>query len=150
MSDDIKSMATSFECVKLGMRQSKDGHVLSLAIHPNDIPESIVRDLVGTRYQLALVRLDDESKPVASQVDEAGKRAVKMAGTLCSDDNFQQYLAQQGYADEMTEAAASTYVRDWCQITSRKELQHNSEARARLSGLREEFIDWLRKGGLNR
>jgi hypothetical protein len=150
MTDDIKTVATAFECVKIAMSQSKDGHILKLAIHPNDIPESVIRDLVGTRYQLALVRLDDESKPVASAVDEAGKKAVKIAGTLCGDENFQQYLAQMGYAEEMSESAASTYVREWCGISSRKELQHNSEARERLSGLREEFIDWLRRGGLSR
>ena len=105
MEEDIRDIGSRMECVKLGMRHTKDGHILSVAIHPNDTPEDILRDPVGQRYVAVLVRVNDQNEPVPSQREEEGIRAVKLAGTLCTDPDFQMWMAQQGYAAEPTEQA---------------------------------------------
>jgi hypothetical protein len=143
-------MTTQFEGVKIAMTQDKNGHVLRLSIHPNDTPESIMRDPVGTRYMVVLVRTNDAGEPVPSPVDEDGKKAVALAGTLCGDVKFQSWLARKGHTDDASEEAASVWLRKYLAITSRKELKTDSKARKALYDLRSEFVDDLRTGGLYR
>ena len=52
-----------FEGLKTGFRQNKDGYVLSLAIHPDDVPSELMKDFVGSRYMVVMVRLA-EAVPV--------------------------------------------------------------------------------------
>ncbi len=148
MSDDIKEMSTQFEAVKIAMTQDKNGHILKLAIHPNDTPEAIMRDAVGTRYMVVLVRMDDEGKPVASQQDEEGRKAIALAGTLCTDTNFQTWLVINGEINDGTEQAASVWLRQYLNVTSRKELKFDTVARKKLLGLRDQFVNDLRAGRL--
>ena len=37
----------NFECVKVSLRQNKEGFMLTLAIHPDDLNQDLVRDFVG-------------------------------------------------------------------------------------------------------
>ena len=72
---DVRGVAINFEAVKIAFTQDKNGFVLKLSLHPNDAPESVMMDALGTRYMVALVRLSDDGVPVASPSDEEGKRA---------------------------------------------------------------------------
>lgn len=141
---DVREAHTQVEAVKIAMTQDKNGHILKLSIHPNDTPESIMRDPVGTRYMVVLVRMDDEGNVVASQSDEEGKKAVALAGTLCGDTNFQQWLIAVGEISDLTEVAASSWLRGYLGVTSRRELKDNAEARKKLGGLRDEFVAAMR------
>lgn len=147
---EVREAHTQFEAVKVAMTQDRNGHVLKMSIHPNDTPESIMRDPVGTRYMVVLVRTDDEGKPVASPIDEEGRKAVALAGTLCSDNNFQQWLMMTGDIEDATENAASVWLRRYLNVTSRKELKFDAVARSKLYGLRDEFTAGLRSGVLLR
>ena len=50
-------MKTSqFEAVKVAIKQDKTGYVLTLSIHPDEIPEEVMRDFVGARYQVVALR----------------------------------------------------------------------------------------------
>jgi uncharacterized protein YcgL (UPF0745 family) len=53
-----------YEAVKVAMKQDKTGIVLTLNIHPDEVPESLMRDYVGARYQVVMVRLNGEEKPM--------------------------------------------------------------------------------------
>jgi len=145
---EVREVHTQFEAVKIAMTQDKNGHILKMAIHPNDTPESIMRDPVGTKYMVVLVRMNDEGEPVASQTDEDAKKAIQIAGILCTDEKFQQWLVQIGEADELSEMAATVALRRILKITSRKELKVDSAARQRLLGLRDEFVRDLKAGRL--
>jgi hypothetical protein len=46
-----------FEAVKMALKQNKDGYVLTMSIHPDEIPDELMRDFVGARYQVVMVRL---------------------------------------------------------------------------------------------
>jgi len=146
MTGNIEEISTKFECVKLGMRHSKDGHVISFAIHPNDTPQDLMTDPLGQRYMIVAVRINEHDEPVASVLDAEGKRSVALAGTLCADNNFQEWLVRVGEVDEMSEVAASTWLRKYLGVTSRKELKTDSRAREKLSGLRSEFVSQLNHG----
>ena len=48
-----------FEGVKTALKQTKDGYSLTLAVHPDDLPQDLMRDFVGARYMVVMVRLGD-------------------------------------------------------------------------------------------
>ena len=65
-------METSqFEAVKVGMKQDNSGYILTLRIHPDDVPNEIMRDFVGSRYMAVMVRLNDEDKPMNREAELA-------------------------------------------------------------------------------
>ena len=52
-----------FEAKKIALKQDSNGFVLTLAVHPDEAPEELLRDFVGARYVVVMVRiLDDETK----------------------------------------------------------------------------------------
>ena len=76
-------MALQFEARKVALKQDRTGFVLTLSIHPDEIPVELMRDFVGARYGCALVRIqDDESATEYSN-------RVQKAGMLCRDRTFQ-------------------------------------------------------------
>jgi hypothetical protein len=150
MSDDeeieIADLASKFEAVKIAMTQDKNGHILKLAIHPNDTPEDMMRDPVGTRYLLVAVRIGEEGEATASPSVKDGIMAVNMAGALARDARFQTWLVQQEMADVISEPAAADAIRTHCGVTSRSSLKTNLQARRRFLALRDEFANDLRQG----
>ena len=67
----------NFECVKVSLRQNKEGFMLTLAIHPDDLNQDLVRDFVGSRNAVAMVRIGEDEQPyvrpkVSSFVQTAG------------------------------------------------------------------------------
>lgn len=135
----LREAAIHFEAVKISLKQDKSGFVLTTAIHPNDVPESLLRDWVGSRYMVAMVKLDDENQPIEPPEVKAGREAVAKAAQLCKLPRFQKWLVSSGYAFEATEEAAADAIRESCQIDSRSDLKSNVEARARFDGLVEAF-----------
>lgn len=137
---DIRELAEHFEGTKVGFRHSKDGIILQIAVHPDELPIDIVKDRLGQRYQVALVRIDVDEQPVGSPDIEEGIRAVKLAGTLCSNPDFQMWLCFKQHADEVSESAAVEAVRRLLGVTSRAELKTNKKARNAMLALRDQFV----------
>ena len=81
-----------FEGVKVALKQDKTGYVLTLSMHPDDIPEDLLRDFVGARYQVVMVRLDTHETPIDRQEEFASDRAIRISGMLCRDPKFWEYL----------------------------------------------------------
>lgn len=142
--DDFEAISTKFEARKFGMRHSKDGHILSLVVHPQDTPHELLQDLIGQRYLIVAVRLDTDDQPVASPKTQKANAAVASAGELCRDERFMEWLAMTGEIDEMSSDAAAAAVRRLCQVKSRKELATNEQALSRFLDLKENFIQYLR------
>ncbi len=87
MTDDmIRHAAMNFEAVKVSMSQDKNGITLRLSVHPNDCPKELHTDWVGTRYMVAMVRLQDDDTPDDRGVrgdpedDRIGRHAVQEPG----------------------------------------------------------------------
>jgi len=144
--NQMKRATINFEAVKLTMRQDKHGFILTLSVHPDDVPESLFRDWVGSRYQVAMVQLDDNEEPIVPKEKTEGERAVARAGLMCKDTDFQDFVAQrcgfqQGVSTEFGEKETSVYVRDYIGVESRKELMDNKEAREKLRELIDQFSE---------
>jgi hypothetical protein len=146
MTEWAKKNTLQCEVVKIAMSQDKNGHVLKLAIHPNDLPKDLVLDPLGSRYVMVLARLNDQDEIMAPKEKTDGERAVASASLMCRNDRFVAWLADRGYARDDTEDSAREGVREFCSVKSISELATNEDARRKFVGLREEFDRAVKKG----
>lgn len=136
-------MKTSqFEGCKVALKQDRTGYILTLSIHPNDVPEEILRDFVGARYQVVMVRLNGDERPMNRESEFPDP--VKIAGILCRDANFQQFLVEIGHTLEASEKDVIEWMKSEFEIKSRTELRTNEVARNKLYKYNEEFKSWQR------
>jgi transposase len=134
-----------FEGVKVALKQDKTGYVLTLSMHPDDIPEELLRDFVGSRYQVVMVRLNSNEEPMDRQEEYQGDRAVRIAGILCKDPKFWKYLysEEQIFDEDMEDA--TEWVRNYLNVPSRSDLKTNREAQILLDRLHREYQEWTQK-----
>ena len=62
MTEQVKNVALNFEAVKVSMSQTKDGIILRLAVHPHECPPNLHLDWVGSRYMVAMVKLNEHEE----------------------------------------------------------------------------------------
>ena len=120
-------MALQFEARKVALKQDRTGSVLTLSLHPDEIPDELLRDFVGTRYGCALVRINDDESGVVYN------NRVQRAGILCRDPKFQEWLGADG------EDEAANELCNRCEITSRTELHGNRTAQSLFDDLVKEY-----------
>ena len=125
------------------MKQDRTGYVLTLSIHPDEVPEEILRDFVGARYQVVMVRLNGQEQPM-NREQEYTRDIVQLAGILCRDTDFQKFLVETGNAIEASEKDTIDWMRTELGIASRAELKNNPEAAKHLLTINEEFKAWKR------
>lgn len=136
---------SNFEGVKVALKQDKTGYVLTLSIHPDDVPDEILRDFVGSRYQVVMVRLNSQEQPMNRDRD-LPKDVVQLAGILCNDSKFHEWLLLHECIPEATTQAATIWLRAELKVISRAELKDNKEAAQHLLTINEEFKSWKRNG----
>jgi len=137
-----KQMHPQFEAVKLGLKQDKNGYVLTLSIHPDDLDDAVMRDFVGSRYQVVMVRLGDDDQPMSREGEFPGDHAVKMAGIVCRDSEFWQWLNERGLLKGQNEKACTEWLIHYLGIESRKELKTDADARSLFNQLKRSFDAW--------
>jgi len=136
-------MKTSqFEGCKVAMKQDKTGYVLTLSIHPNDVPDEILRDFVGARYQVVMVRLNGEEQPMARESEFGGAEAVRLAGIICREPEFHKYLQDRGEIFEANEQEATEWLRSELHIQSRSELKNKPESVQKFIQINEDYKTW--------
>ena len=147
MEDEtIRGSALSFEGVKVSMSQDKNGIILRLNVHPNDCPKELHTDWVGTRYMIAMVRLNDDDTVDDRGHVEIGK-IISSAGLLCRNEDFYQYLYNTDHVtytnvpSEMEDMCIHA-VKKVCNINSRTEFRDNEAARKKFEALRNDFMVW--------
>jgi hypothetical protein len=142
----IRDAAIGFEAVKVSMSQDRNGIILRLSVHPNDCPPELHTDWVGTRYMVAMVRLNDHDEPETREEQHRIERMIASAGLLCRNPEFGEYLADAGLISDVDpfrlEDAAVSAVRKYCGISSRTEFRDNPDARSKFEELREDFRLW--------
>ena len=131
-----------FEAIKAGLKQSKDGYILTMAVHPDEIPDDLVRDFVGSRYVVVMVRLDEHEQPMNRGNEFPGDHAVKMAGILCRDPDFWEWLHAKEWLMEKNEKTCTDWLISYLNIESRKELKTDVEARELFNRLNASFNNW--------
>jgi len=133
-----------FEAIKTALKQTKDGYGLSLAVHPDDLPEDLMRDFVGSRYMVVMVRIGDNEQPVNRELEFPGDHAVKMAGMMCRDSDFWKWIKLKTGADVTSEKECAQWLSEFLNIQSRKELKEDQEVREVFNKYRKEFETWKR------
>jgi hypothetical protein len=132
---------SNFEGVKVALKQDKTGFVLTLSIHPDDLPEEILRDFVGARYQVVMVRLNNEERPMNREQEYSGD-GVRTAGMLCRDPQFQKFLYDGGHIFIANEEEATIWIKEYLDIQSRSEIKESQRAQEMLRGVQQEFSAW--------
>ena len=130
-----------FEGIKVGLKQSKDGYVLTMAIHPDEIPDDLVRDFVGSRYMVVMVRLGDDEKPMERN-KTTNSPAVSMAGMLCRSPKFWEFVHHHTQDTVATERECAEWLKCYFEIDSRADLKTNEKARDRFLKMKERFDQW--------
>lgn len=153
------SDALAFEAVKMSWKQDKEGFVLTLRVHPQDVKEPIAMAPIGQQWTIALIKTPGpESQPHAAASlpgkapDEVGKSGihplVQKAGILAKSVDFQKWVDEQEPANPPTEISdvdfAVAYIRSECGIQSRKELATNPEAAAKFEKLVQRYYEETR------
>ena len=131
----------NFESVKIAMKQDKEGYVLTLRVHPDEVPAALFRDFVGARYQTVMVRLSDSGQPMDREND-LGRDLVRLAGILCRDPNFGKWLEHIGELLEADQTEVVNWLRQHLGVSSRSELPNNPEAMRKLRLLNSEYQQW--------
>jgi hypothetical protein len=134
-----------FEAIKVALKQDKTGFVLTLCIHPDDIPNELMRDFVGSHYQVVMVRLNQDHQPMERDQEFEGDRAIRLAGVLCREKEFWEYLHDDSQIFDANEEEATNWVREYLGVQSRSELKTNQEARLRLKKVNEDYKKWKAK-----
>lgn len=129
-------MALQFEARKVAMKQDRTGFVLTLCIHPDDLPEELMRDFVGARYACALVRIQDDETPTPYT------NRVQKAGMLCRNPAFQEFVAQRLVGHSVNEEQTAHALCKQCGITSRSELNGNTKAQEMFDAIVLDFENW--------
>lgn len=120
-------MALQFEARKVALKQDRTGYILTLCLHPDEIPEELLRDFVGARYACALVRIQDDESPTPYN------NRVQKAAILCKQGDFQLFL------DVDSENAAAAKLCEYCGIESRSELNGNAKAQEAFDALVQRY-----------
>ena len=128
-----------YEAIKVAMKQDKEGYILTLRVHPDEVPEALLRDFVGARYQCVMVRLGDDERPLNR---DNFSEIVKLAGMLPRNPDFRAWLVMQGHIFDDDEDEAVSWIKHHCQIGSRRELANNPGAAALLRQANQEFQAW--------
>lgn len=117
----------------MALKQDATGYVLTLKVHPDEIPDELMRDFVGTRYVIVAARLNDDETPVIVS------NRVTRAGMLCRDARFHQWLDSKDFEAKHTEQSATNWLHDRCEIDSRTELNGNKIAQIKFDNIVKEF-----------
>lgn len=124
-------MALQFEARKVALKQDRTGFILTLCIHPDEIPEELLRDFVGARYGCALVRIQDDESATPYN------NRVQQAAILCKQNSFQLFL------DSDTEDEAAAVLCGMLGIESRAELNGNHRAQSQFDALVKKYEEQL-------
>jgi len=132
----------NFEAVKMALKQNKDGYVLTLAIHPDDLQDDLMRDFIGSRYQVVMVRLNENEQAMDRESELGGAKAVRIAGMLCRDPKFWDYLHRDLQIIEASESEATEWLRTYLNVASRSDIKSSPEAQQLLDKVHKEFKQW--------
>jgi len=132
-----------FEAIKISMNDTDDGLVLKMAVHPDDAPEQLIKEFNGSRYMVAMVKINDDETPEIDFLDNEIKRLKSSCGALCRNRKFQEYVLMETTLD-VNEENTVCILKKKLNIKSRAEFSTNKTARDQFIQMREDFQVWMR------
>jgi hypothetical protein len=145
-SDRAVANAIPLELKKDAMRQTQSGDwKITFTVQAADMDQRLTSAAMGTRFQAALVEINDNEMPVEQpkgKLDWRELQPAAQAGIRCNEPRFWQFLwEEQGMSVSDSEEAADA-VRRMCSIQSRAELSTNQKARVFWTQLDEAYRSW--------
>jgi hypothetical protein len=153
--DTLRAAAAAFEARKLGARQNSDGHwIVTLSIHPEDLPLWLMHARPGTRLQVGCIELNSDDQPDLPHDSETRKRAMVRAAILSKEYGFQEFLRRYdrwnliaaGATPEERNEATAEVLRRCLGVASRREIATNREAFERFRALAKEYGNLVHLG----
>lgn len=122
----------------LAATSTKDGNwtKVEFQVHPDDDLSGMLKAGINSRWQVVVVQLGDDEQPVTPEKPKGGPVSQR-AGMLCADPRFEVWLGKDHL--EAIDSNGAAWLRKWCHIESRAELDHNPEARAKFEEVETEF-----------
>lgn len=117
----------NFEATKVALKHDKTGIVLTICIHPDQVPEELLRDFIGSRYGVAMVRINDDETP------KAYINRVSKFEALCKNGSFQAFLGVDDRSDAAVQLAAM------CGIEVKSELNGNTAAQQKFDAIVNDY-----------
>jgi len=122
----------------MGLRKDKNGWVVLVSVHPDDVPSPLLSASLGTRFQAVLFQVGDDEQPVVPEEVRAGEKATALAGELCRKISFQNFIIGDSSPENREEQAAES-LRNELNIGSRSELSISQDARERFRNLLKSY-----------
>ena len=100
---------------------------------------------MGTRFQAALVEINDNEMPVEQPKGKLDWREVQpaaQAGIRCAEPRFWTFLLDEQGIEVNNKDDAASAVRTMCGIKSRSELSTNHKARVLWNQLDAAYREW--------
>jgi hypothetical protein len=137
---------------------TRGGHKVTFELDPEGWEAFKGRET--TRCMMVLVEIDNEGQPAESAPTAPAQKPrrrmselsrAQQAGILCHDERFMAFL-EEVYDVPINAGAgryeeAAIFVRAFCEIAGRKELNTDDEAWERFEGIRTEFDAYTGKIG---
>ena len=103
----------------------------------------------GQRFMAVLVEIGDDDQPIqkhdsatVAPAPAKGGNLAKDAAIICGTPDFQRFTAAHGNPFEANPESAAALVRRFCEVGSRRELDHRPVAAALFSKLMTNFRKW--------
>ena len=100
----------------------------------------------GQRFMAVLVEVGADEQPLQPEgVRAKGGVLSKDAALICENSDFQRFASERSnyWSEGLTgNQNAAEYVRTWCRINSRAELDHSPTARQLFGQLMSDFRAW--------
>lgn len=131
---------------------STQGVQVTFALPDSDELEPL-KGLEGKRFMAVLVRIGDDEQPLAPGSEPVQVRRKDTRGPLCREaceyselPQFWRWIEAVSPHRNVDEKRAAQYIREICDVKSRKELDTDQEAgRYFVNGIRAPFIHWQRE-----
>jgi len=145
---EVKDATIKFEAKKIALKQSKDGTVITLVVHPSDTVNiaPLWETWTGQRYVVVMAGMDDEEQPVSTNAATAAKKAIQQAGILCRDPAFQAWLATETDELIMDHNMCKEVLCSVLGVASRTEMKEDHEARETFLDFRDRFNRSIDRG----
>jgi hypothetical protein len=101
----------------------------------------------GQRFMAVLVELNDDDTPKPQEADKPkGGTLAQSAGVLCDTDLFQTYVVSKTDPEAGLSRSqwAADYIRSFCRVNSRADLDHSPTAKQLFAQLMADYRDWQR------
>jgi hypothetical protein len=146
-SDRAVANAIPLEIKKDAMRQTQNGDwKITFTVQAADMDQRLTSAAMGTRFQAALVEVDDneqpKEQPKKQRLDWQEVQPHAQTSIRCAERRFRDYLAVEYGFDGDSADDALELVKCICEIKSRKEFATNPKARAVWNDLDRQYRDW--------